>query len=71
MTHPDDEESPVNRALRLAFDYGTVDGDHHRTWLIDQMVRVLTGEDYERWVEAFNVGDDDPDANEWPTGIAP
>lgn len=29
-------------ALRCAMDYGTIDGGHHKMWVIDQMVRHLT-----------------------------
>ena len=32
----------VQKALRIAFEYGMTDGDHHKLWVIDQMVRVLT-----------------------------
>jgi hypothetical protein len=32
----------IAKALELA-DYGTVDGDHHKMWVIDQMVRALLG----------------------------
>lgn len=30
-------------AILLAGRYGGIDGDHHKTWVIDQIVRVLTG----------------------------
>ena len=29
-------------ALKFAFEYGAVDGGHHKMWVIDQMVRALT-----------------------------
>ena len=32
----------IKRALALAH-YGTTDGEHHKMWVIDQMVRALTG----------------------------
>jgi hypothetical protein len=34
---------PVERALHFASEYGYIDGDHHKMWIIDQMVRALTG----------------------------
>jgi hypothetical protein len=37
------EEDRIHDALRLAVNYGGVDGDHHKAWVIDQMVRALTG----------------------------
>lgn len=33
----------IERALQYATQYGTIDGGHHKTWVIDQMVRALTG----------------------------
>lgn len=30
-------------ALQIASNYGGIDGDHHKAWVIDQMVRALTG----------------------------
>jgi hypothetical protein len=36
-------ESRIAKALELASEYGTTDGDHHKMWVIDQMVRALTG----------------------------
>lgn len=36
-------ESRIAKALEIAGEYGTTDGDHHKMWVIDQMVRALTG----------------------------
>ena len=33
----------IDKALDLAIRYGGIDGDHHKAWVIDQMVRALTG----------------------------
>jgi hypothetical protein len=33
----------IAKALEIAGDFGTEDGEHHKMWVIDQMVRVLTG----------------------------
>ncbi len=33
----------MTRALSIASQYGWVDGGHHKMWVIDQMVRALTG----------------------------
>ncbi len=32
----------IVKALRIASEYGMIDGAHHKTWVIDQMVRALT-----------------------------
>lgn len=36
-------ESRIAKALKIAVDHGGTDGDHHKRWVIDQMVRALTG----------------------------
>jgi hypothetical protein len=33
----------IDKALEFAMAFGTEDGDHHKMWVIDQMVRALTG----------------------------
>lgn len=48
-TDPDGAE----KALDLAFTYGQIDGGHHKTWTIDQMVRALTGENYENFINFY------------------
>jgi hypothetical protein len=48
-TNPDGSE----KALNLAFSYGQIDGDHHKLWTIDQMVRALTGENYENFINFY------------------
>jgi hypothetical protein len=37
------DKSKINNALDYANKYGGIDGDHHKMWVIDQMVRALTG----------------------------
>jgi hypothetical protein len=41
--NPADIKDPIQRALAYAVRYGGIDGDHHKAWVIDQMVRALTG----------------------------
>lgn len=36
-------EEWIAKALGFASEYGTIDGAHHKMWVIDQMVRALTG----------------------------
>lgn len=35
-------ETPTSKALELIMDCGGVDGDHHKQWVLDQVVRILT-----------------------------
>lgn len=37
------EAERIEAALALASKYGGTDGEHHKMWVIDQMVRVMTG----------------------------
>ena len=32
----------IKKAISIAVKYGGIDGDHHKDWVIDQMVRALT-----------------------------
>jgi len=66
----DDRES-IERAIELAVKYGGIDGDHHKAWVIDQMVRVLAGGEYDRIVRDACSGEDGPDTYSWDVGIAP
>lgn len=65
------EKERINEAIELAVRYGGFDGDHHKAWVIDQMVRVLAGERYEQIVREACDGEDGPDSYSWETGVAP
>jgi hypothetical protein len=47
--------------------YGQIDGDHHKAWVIDQIARIIKGDDYGTWVEEMKA-DGEYNYNE---GIAP
>jgi hypothetical protein len=59
------------KAVDLMVRYGGIDGDHHKAWVIDQTIRILTGDDYDQLVKDSCAGEDGPDTYEWDTGIAP
>jgi hypothetical protein len=63
--------SRSQEALKVAFRYSQIDGDHHRAWAIDQMVRALTGDEYDEWVKNFEEDEDGSPTYEWYVGIAP
>lgn len=66
--------SPAERAIDVALMYGSIDGAHHKAWVIDQMVRALleTGEAYAAWCLEKRDGADGPETyDEWDSGIAP
>jgi hypothetical protein len=58
-------------ALDLIERYGGIDGEHHKTWVIDQVARALTGEDYRKWVTEMKAGEDGPETYSWDEGIPP
>jgi len=37
------EQDKIEKALDIAVSYGGTDSEHHLRWVIDQMVRALTG----------------------------
>lgn len=61
----------VEAALECAFDFAQVDGGHHKAWVIDQMVKALTGDGYAAFVARYRDGEDGPETYDWDTGIAP
>lgn len=46
---------PVREALKIARDVGQVDGAHHKQWVIDQMVQSLTGDQYDSFVQIYEM----------------
>lgn len=60
----------VDAAVALIEQYGGIEGDHHRAWVIDQVVRCLVT-DYAAWVKAQKDGEDGPETYDWDEGIPP
>ena len=64
-------EEGIKMAVRYTWSYGQIDGDYHKMWVIDQMVRTLLGkEEYEKWVERYETPEGE-NYWKWNTGIAP
>lgn len=61
----------IQSALSCIRQYGGIDGGHHKQWVLDQVVRELTGPAYAEWVREQKDGEDGPDTYEWDEGIAP
>ena len=59
----------IKQALDVAFHNGGIDGAHHKQWVIDQMVRALTGKSYEHWVSDWEMMGNE--WQDWEEGIAP
>lgn len=58
-------------ALNLAHRFGGFEKAHNKAWVIDQMVRILSGDEYETWVTAQKAGENGPDTYRWDNGICP
>ena len=65
------QDERVEEALEIAIQYGGIDGDQHKAWVIDQMVRALTADRYNEFVERAKEGEDGPNTYHWDEGIAP
>lgn len=62
-----DDKDKIQRALDVANSYGTIDGSHHKMWVIDQMVRILVGSEKD-YLKNYNPEDEN---YPWDTGVAP
>lgn len=67
-TTPNDR---ITEALAVVHAHGGTDGGHHKQWVLDQVVRRLTGDRYAAWVAAYNAGEDGPDTYQWDEGTPP
>ena len=65
------ESVRIQKAIKVAVKYGGIDGEHHKNWVIDQMVRILAGNKYEKIVKDACNGEDGPNTYEWDCGITP
>jgi hypothetical protein len=71
---PDPPEQRITDALVFIENFGDIDGAHHKQWVIDRLVHILTGtpEEYEAWVQEFEgIGADPDEIVPWDKGITP
>ena len=63
----------LNGALEIIHRYGGIDGEHHKQWVLDQIVRIgtLNEEGYMEWVNDYCAGEDGPSTYTWDAGITP
>ena len=63
--------SRIADALIIAMQHGMVEGQHHKMWVIDQMVRALLGDDpsdYQKWVDGYLA---ESQGEDWEEGVPP
>ena len=66
-----EDKEKIEKAVKIAWQYAQYDGSHHKMWVIDQMVRVLLGEnEYKNFVNAYQTLDGE-DYYTWDMGVAP
>lgn len=61
----------IAEAIRLGLSFGDRDGGHHKMWVIDQMIRILSGDNYDNLIKEYSNGEDGENTYEWDCGIAP
>lgn len=58
----------IQDAMEIIIRYASIDGEHHKTWCIDQIARKLLDNEYEDFIEEMNS---DEEYEQWDEGIAP
>lgn len=64
-------QQQINEAVDLAFNGLCCDGGHHKQWYLDQIARILLGNQYEQTKKDAKSGEDGPLTYDWEEGIAP
>lgn len=67
----DANKARATEAIVLGLQYGGTDGAHHKMWVIDQMIRILAGDNYDAWIKEACRGEDGDNTYSWDCGIAP
>lgn len=50
------DDQRTQAALEIAARHGGTEEYHHQGWVVDQMVRALTGDKYEDWIKEVEQG---------------
>ena len=64
-------EEEREKVLDLIFEYGQIDGAHHKMWVIDQIVKILTKDKYNTWIKNYVYDEETGDVYDWDKGIKP
>ena len=67
----EEKDKQIKKALDLIFEYGQIDGGHHKAWVIDQIVRILIKDKYDEWVKNYIYDEETGDTYTWDKGIVP
>ena len=70
-SHKYQTKKELIKLLKIVWQYAQIDGAHHKMWVIDQMLRVLLGQDkYGKFIESYETPDGE-DYYTWDVGIVP
>jgi len=62
------------KALDFIASWGGTDGGHHKQWVLDNLVKILTDDTftYDQWIKEYEgeIVNGDPEYD-WDEGIAP
>ena len=69
-------EEKIERIKEIIFEYGQIDGSHHKMWVIDQIMRTIYENLYDEIIHHYEYIDDNGEESteqiyEWDCGIAP
>lgn len=59
----------IKEAKKFIIDYGWIDGENHKVWVIDQVFRILTGKQYLDELYDACLDEDDEIMYDWYEGI--
>lgn len=68
MTETESLQRRINDAIGLALGFGMIEGESHKMWVIDQVIRVLADDNYVSLIEDYSLGDNGPSTHQWDTG---
>lgn len=59
----------IEAAVAIAGDYLGCDGGHHKQWALEEILRTLLGDEFEKWAAEWRDGEDGPDTYSWDEGV--
>lgn len=65
------QEKKCKDVLELIVKYGGIEGPHNKQWVLDQIVRIIEGDNYENWLAKYQEGEDGSHTCTWDQGKAP
>ncbi len=67
VTNEQPKAHEIEQIKQILQDFSQIDGAHHKAWCLDQIARIIYGEDYEDFIEEYCENGE----YSWDCGIAP